>query len=379
MKLLVNGQAAFDCIFKRIDEARHSIEIGMFIWRNDQIGNALAQKLLLAADRGVKITIRKDKLGAIFEYCEETRQSFFHHNLSFWMKFQAWFLHISYPMQGKSKHCIQTKSPLLKRIISHENIIINCEQCLNDHSKYYIFDHAEMIIGGVNVEDKEVDMDVEGKKYHDYMVHINNEIIVKSFRKSLEFGVDIHRDIHCDKNKKEIDFIINAFDKNKKRMQAREALVNRIEQAQSTIVIVMAYISDLKLMNSIKKAVFNGVKVTIYIPRKANFQNDVNLFFISKLMKKCNNQIKINLCDDMIHGKLIWIDEKYVNFGSINFNKQAMDKLQECNIGMRSDVYLLNESIIKSITEIQENSQQIHCPTKLDYDGYNVFLERMLG
>jgi len=142
---------------------------------------------------------------------------------------------------------------------------------------------------------------------------------------------------------------------------------------------VMAYLNDALLMKEIEKLVKRGVNVKIYMPKKANIQNDVNHYFIRKLMKQCGKDIQVYLCDDMIHGKLFWIDKKYLNFGSMNFNKQAMDKLQECNVGVRTDEYNLNETIESSLLDIHENSNPIHNVSDIEFDGYNVFLERMIG
>ena len=60
MELIVDGKNAFPEIIKYIRSAEHSIYINMFIWRNDSIGNLLAQEILDAANRGVKVYISKD-------------------------------------------------------------------------------------------------------------------------------------------------------------------------------------------------------------------------------------------------------------------------------------------------------------------------------
>ena len=69
-ELLVDGKNAFPEIIRCIRKAHESIFINMFIWRNDTIGCTLAHELLAAADRGVKVTISKDRYGVICETCE---------------------------------------------------------------------------------------------------------------------------------------------------------------------------------------------------------------------------------------------------------------------------------------------------------------------
>ena len=78
--LLINGKEAFPVLINRIRNAKKEIIISMFIWRDDSIGNKIAEEILNAADRGVRITIMKDKVGSIFEREEENKKSFFHNN-----------------------------------------------------------------------------------------------------------------------------------------------------------------------------------------------------------------------------------------------------------------------------------------------------------
>ena len=76
--LLVNGEAAFPEIIRCIEYAKSSIEINMFIWRDDRIGNRIAEAILSAADRGVKVYLSVDRYGVVLEKSEECKRSFFH-------------------------------------------------------------------------------------------------------------------------------------------------------------------------------------------------------------------------------------------------------------------------------------------------------------
>ena len=79
-KLLVDGVVAFEEILNCINAAQSSILINMFIWREDAIGIRLANAVLSAAGRGVRVTISVDRVGMILERCEEQGRSFFHRN-----------------------------------------------------------------------------------------------------------------------------------------------------------------------------------------------------------------------------------------------------------------------------------------------------------
>jgi len=59
LKLLVDGKAAFDEILRAIDAAQSSIHVQTYIWKDDDIGRQVVTKLKTAANRGVKVTVRK--------------------------------------------------------------------------------------------------------------------------------------------------------------------------------------------------------------------------------------------------------------------------------------------------------------------------------
>ena len=78
LSLLVNGETAFPEIIRYIEAAKSSIEINMFIWRDDKIGNRIAEAILSAANRGVKVCLSVDRYGVVLEKSEECKRSFFH-------------------------------------------------------------------------------------------------------------------------------------------------------------------------------------------------------------------------------------------------------------------------------------------------------------
>ena len=170
--LLVDGAAAFDEILRCIDAAHSSILINMFIWRDDIIGNRLAHAVLRAADRGVRVTVSVDRVGMILERCEENGKSFFHRDPDVFELLKIWGLRLVYP-----RNCSGTKeksggSDLAEKLLAHPNIVVDRDRKKNDHSKFYIIDGRILILGGINVEDKECGMDCAGRVYQDYMLKL---------------------------------------------------------------------------------------------------------------------------------------------------------------------------------------------------------------
>ena len=81
--LLTDGREAFPEILSCIENAKKYVRINMFIWRDDKIGNRMAEAVLSAAERGVKVEISVDRYGVLLEKSEECKRSFFHKTQSF--------------------------------------------------------------------------------------------------------------------------------------------------------------------------------------------------------------------------------------------------------------------------------------------------------
>lgn len=370
-KLLINGEASFKAIFEAIDAAQHTLHIQMFIWREDQIGLALARRVLNAADRGVKVTIIKDLTGGIFEYAEEQKKSFFHPQLPFKFKIMSHILDLGYPMKGKPLITWHKLHPFALAFKAHPNIHLAVDTCLSDHSKFYIIDDRKLFIGGINVEDKEVTCDLLGRPYHDFMLLIDSEEVVAKFKAAHAIGLMPEATL----TENGIDFIMNRLIQNHSFFHAKSALLECIQRTQKTLHIVMAYIGDEDISQAITEATKRGVAVSLYLPEKANLQNDLNHRHLKHLMMSCNNQINTYLCKDMIHGKLLWFDEDIVTFGSTNLNKQAMSVLQELNVIYSAAAFGQQDQLKDALLAIQKRSIPISSHEEVSYNPVVAWIE----
>ncbi len=343
----------------------------MFIWREDNIGIVLAKCVLDAADRGVKITLSKDLIGGIFEHAEEHRLSLFHPKLPPLLAFKSAVLAVGYPMKGKPSKVIRTLHPLAHALLHHPNVQMTYQVCQNDHSKFFIIDDEILCMGGINVEEKEFTSDLLGRPYHDFMVFLHSETLVSQFKTCLEQGKT-----QC-KSSQGVTFIMNRFRHGQKHFQAKSDLLALINKAQTILHIVMAYIGDPQITQAIVSATQRGVCVMLYTPKYANLQNDLNRYHLSHLFKSCSKNLTLYLCADMIHGKLVWIDENEVTFGSTNLNKQAMETLQELNILYSAVNFGHKTNLQKAIQRIQERSICVSSSKQIAYRPFVAWIESL--
>lgn len=376
-----NGADGFDYIVKCIDEAKTSIRIQMFIWRDDELGRWIGEALLRAAERGVLIHISKDMVGGGFEYAEENRKSFFYESLPPKLKFMEFLLHFGYPMKGKPQGYIRHVLPVqARKLMNHPGVTLDCHRMQKDHSKYLVIDEELLIISGMNFEFKEWKHDLLGRPYHDYMISFYSSEIVEQFEKTLSSGGDCKRNLEADSTDSEVlDFIANSDVSGQTVFNVRESLINRISQAKESILIVMAYIGDQIINEALVEKAEQGVSITLYIPAKANLQNDLNRKHIRDLMEACGSRMCTYLCHDMIHGKLMVIDDHYVSFGSANLNVNAMDVLKETNVGFYLDGFGHREKLLDSLRKMEAVSAYICDYKEVRYNKFLALGEELIS
>ena len=366
------GKEAFPRIIERIEKAEKSIVIAMFVWREDKIGNQIAKKLLEASKRGVTIHIIKDKLGMVFELAEENKKSLFHNEFDIKLMIKAMFMNMFYPMEGKAKYGKQKESPIYKQLINSHNITIDKDIVRNDHSKYYIFDDTTLIMGGMNIEDKSIYTDVEGKEYIDFMVELKGKKHVDKFYDKIKY-------VNQQKLDENIKYIINSKNNLKRNFEIKNEILNLLSSAKQSITILMAYIGDKDITSKIIEIANKGLDITILLPEKANLQNDLNMKTLKKIMNQTNNKINVYLSKKMVHAKMIIIDDKVLTFGSCNTNKNSMNKLSELNILINISNYIeLEQTLRISLTENFENTIKINDANMIKYNPVKALIEQII-
>ena len=339
-ELLIDGKNAFPEIIRCIRKAHESIFINMFIWRNDTIGCTLAREVLAAADRGVKITISKDRYGVICETCEESRQSFFNRKTSLAEKLKIAALALFYNRdRSHAPHDTRLDNgTLLHALLEHPNVDAVYGKNKYDHSKFYLFDGETLIFGGINIEDKENGQDYAGRAYHDYMVKLTEAPLIAEFLESRRSPVSG-----------------GTFEMNLKErgnwFRMKDAYLKLIGEAEKSLTIVMAYFSALpEFEAAILRAAQRGVDVRIVIPAHANFQDDLNKKTVRRLMKKSSGVIKVYAYPGMLHAKLL-MSEKVLSLGSCNITKKAFYQLDELNLSVLNDASGFAEAVRESVED----------------------------
>lgn len=360
----MDGKNAYPAIIKDIDEAKKSVYINMFIWRDDVIGNRMGETVLKAAERGVKVTIVVDRFAAILEKAEECRKTFFHKKLTLKEKFLSRALARVYPYK---ENVLQKdeETPLYKAILAHPNIKLFRDEVKKDHSKFYVIDDKILIFGGINIEDKETHSDFQGRVYRDCMARFEGEDIVAAFWQKMNSGKD------CDLP---VKFCVNTKINGKKLFEIGDTYLGMIRRAEKRIIMVCPYLSPLKpLFTELKSAYTRGVKIDLVIPTNANLQNDCNRRTAAKL-KKLLPDLNLYISPQMVHAKVIICDNEYC-FGSANFNNTAFYVLRELNLWGKSEPKELFLQLEQCVKELFDTAEKITDPKQIKYNSFRAVIE----
>jgi cardiolipin synthase len=324
LKLLVDGKAAFDEILQAIDAAQSSIHVQTYIWKDDDIGRQVVTKLKTAANRGVKVTVRKDALGTAFELVDM--------------------------IKGRPSP-VFTKSGLR----DFKNIDVNVDFFADtDHSKYVIVDHKEVIFGGMNIADE------YHTQWHDYMAMIRSERWTAAFE---------DRVLKSSPWPESAPFVITLNDRN--TTEIRTALIELINNARKSVILEHAYFSDDKVIEALKRVAEKGIQVNIILPKKPDTHHYANIVTINKLIQSEETTApKVFLYPQMMHAKVVLTDGVIAAVGSANLTPRSMKTSREVTMffhGNPEDTFIkrLRERLEADLAE----SEEVLIPFKLGVAG----------
>lgn len=364
--LLVDGREAFPEILACIARAERSIYINMFIWRDDEIGCAIARAILEAAERGVKVVLSVDRVGAVLEYAEEHRRSFFHRRLTVVEWIKAGALRLLYPELSTQARAADADGALYRAIMAHPNVTAELDVRKADHSKFYLFDDEVLILGGINIEDKENGADISGRVYQDYMVKLVGARYVRIFKHAMESGYAVDGPY---------GFCANTKAGETDRFAIGPHYCRLIREARTTLTIAMAYFAPpMEIEQAIIDACARGVEVTLMIPARGNFMNHASLRAVKRLLEKTDGCMRLYLTPKMMHTKLV-ANEKQISFGSANMMKNAFSTLMELNLVVDREAHPFCRRLHASVAETIAGARRIDDADALRYSPLLAWLE----
>jgi cardiolipin synthase len=319
VRVLGSGDQAFQAILERIHNAKSSVEIRAFLWRDDEAGNLLGEAVLAAANRGAQVIIHKDRIAAVYEYTGGNKQSFFHKRVDAIRGLQAWFLGAVYRAPGSFR---QKPNPLSEQILAHSNIIVEHQRKRFDHSKVYIVDDRYVALGSMGIGDN------HRNEWIDLMIEAEGEEHVARLRERMTG----HDEFDPSRG---LDFLVHSREAHRKKscpmITHRLAL---IDAAQTSLTVEMAYLGDRRFTAALARAVQRGIEVTLVTADQADVLANINRASLDALLRLTGapENLTIVLLPRMVHSKVVVIDHRWCDIGSANFTSLSHGVYDEINL-----------------------------------------------
>lgn len=317
--LLTCGQDKFDDLFTAIDQAKESIHMEYFNFRNDSIVKLLIGHLENRVKEGVEVRLIYDAFGNSSNNSPLKKE------------------HIK-KIRDKGIEIYEfdpIKFPWVNHVFSR------------DHRKIVVIDGKIAYTGGMNVADYYITGTEQVGEWHDMHCRIEGSCVNDLQRIFLETWYKVSGEILTDKKYfkgdtyKGNDFaelkedicpsagnkMVGIINREPRRTSdiIRYFYKNAIDNAHDSIKIINPYFTlSRKLKKALKNAAKRGVKVEIMLSIKNDIPltPDCGFYNAHKLMKKG--------CDIWLykpgfhHTKIIMVDGKFCTVGSANLNARSL-------------------------------------------------------
>lgn len=316
--LLMSGQEKFDDMFCAIRQARSSVHLEYFNFRNDSIASLLFDLLAEKAKEGVEVRALFDGFGN-----DSNNQ----------------------PLLKKHIKAIRKRGieiyefdPIRFPWINH---VLH-----RDHRKIVVIDGQIAYTGGMNVADYYINGTPQVGEWRDMHCRIDGDevntlqaIFLRIWNKTARQNVhgakyfrgirggyyfhDLKHDTCCTAGHKMVG-IINREPRTSNKI-IRQFYINAINDAKDSIKLVNPYLTLTgKLKRALKRAVKRGVKVEVMVSAKSDIPltPDCVFYNVHKLMK---HGVDVYIYEPGFHHtKIIMVDGLFCTVGSANLNSRSL-------------------------------------------------------
>ena len=357
MVLFKNGQEKFDDLFKAVNQARHSIHLEYFNFRNDSISHLLFGLLKNKAAQGVEVR-------AIFDGFGNT----------------------SNDRPIRKNHLDDLQSAGIE-IIEFDRIGPPYVQnsYFRDHRKVVVIDGMIAYTGGMNVADYYINGKPEFGPWRDLHCRIEGDAVAELQKVFIDFwnkeaGQNICGTQYYPGEKKATDYffglksdttaslgtmlmgVVNRIPRETAGI-VEDTFVEILNTAQQSIRLVNPYFTLTKRVSrAFERAIKRGVKVEIMVSAKSDIPVTPNVVeYYSDRFRKMGAIIHV-FQDGFHHAKAMMVDDKCIFMGSANLNGRSLRIDYECNI------VVVDSAATQALRSIYEHDVKNHCVTQTAAD-----------
>ena len=313
IRIFNNGKDKFEALKQDLRNARESINLQYYIFRDDKLGNEIADILIAKALEGLTVRVLYDHVGSF-----SVRRKFFSRMAQAGVQYHPFF-RVSFPVFASR--------------INWRN-----------HRKIVVIDNSVGYIGGMNIADRyNTGEDTLKGFWRDTHLRVEGPIVSDMF---YSFAVDWN----FLKSKKDVAPIPaptlsnETVSRNIAVQMASSGPTDRwgnialifekaILSAKKSIYIQTPYFLPTDfLLKALQTASLSNVDVRLLLPRRSDSKllNVATFSFISECLE---SGIKVYLYNPgMLHAKNMIIDDDFVTAGSANFDFRSFEHNFEGNL-----------------------------------------------
>lgn len=319
VQIAVDGPTAFAQLLDALAAAQRRIVVRAYIWRDDATGQRVAEALLSAAQRGVRVEISKDLDGAVHELHEAAGQSLWHKRQGLGAHVRSTALYGFYGPRPKIAR--QRPSVLAERLRAHPQVNLHTAP-LYDHAKVIEIDDELLLLGGMCLGDD------AHHELLDYLVILRGGAYVAQYRTRLGGRPP---------GAGPVRFALNGRPEPEGQLRAQR--LELLRAAQRSVRIEMAFFGDPALTEAIIEAVQRGVAVQLLTSARAGKLRWYNPHLLERIRRRTGNpeHLYLGLHPRVVHAKLMVVDERVIDLGSANFTRLSHEGYREAQLFIESE------------------------------------------
>ncbi len=303
------GSEFFPALLEAIPLAKSSVCLEFYTVCDDETGRSVADALLAAAARGVRVYLLYDYIG-----CFDTPAAFFK------------------KLVKGGVNCAPFNPPPFSRGIAWFD--------KRDHRKVAIIDGWRAFTGGINIANVYSGLGKKMTKWRDVGIRIEGEAVLELLRLFQETWREesgtppkLYPTVQSAEVVGDAKVMIINGGPHHKRSFIRSAFRVAIAGASESVTIASPYfIPGPRVLRSLLRAAGRGVQVRLLLPHKSDVPL-VRLVSRSYYGQLLDSGVEIFELDSaVLHAKVLLIDESWAMVGSANMDQRSFHRNYELNV-----------------------------------------------
>ena len=316
---LADGPAFFGAFLNSIRSAKTFVLMEYYLIRDDVTGSSVANELIAAVERGVRVLLIYDYIG-----CIDTPSSFFK------------------KLELQGVELVPFNVPSFRRGIRWFD--------RRDHRKMLIVDGHSAFLGGLNIGDEYSGIKARPDHFRDLGLSVHGNAVrelISIFSETWQMqkeqppelpAVDPAYHANHETGKADISFVSGG--PHQRSSYIRQAFLLNIASASENLLIVSPYfVPGPRIIRSLLRAARRGVRVRLLLPARSDVWI-VLLVGRSSYETLLRGGIEVyELEDDILHAKVMLVDTERTIIGSANLDQRSFHRNFEINAVIDSSTF----------------------------------------